>query len=153
VRAATELASALELGAPVSRAATRLRLAEALALAGQPGEAEAALRDVVLEPVGPGDFPATLVARMSRVQGLIAAARGDLPLARRRLAESVASWRRIVRTLDSRQTGAGYVAAIIDLGRPPVSALVEPAAELALVTADLAALDPAAPDAGTADRS
>jgi hypothetical protein len=111
------------------------------------------VRDVVLEPVGPGDFPATLVARMSRVQGLIAAARGDLPMARRRLAESVATWQRIVQTLDSRQTGAGYVAALIDLGRPPVSALVEPAAELALATADLAALDAAAQSPDAIDRS
>ena len=138
--AAAELRAALELGAPVSRSATRLRLAEALALAGQPDEADAELRNVTLEPVGVADFPATLVARMSRVPGLIAAARGDIPLAERHLAESAAAWQRIVRTLDARQAGAGYVAALIDLGRPPVSALVEPAAELALVTADLTSL-------------
>jgi DNA-binding SARP family transcriptional activator/tetratricopeptide (TPR) repeat protein len=140
VTAAAELTTALKLDAPVSRAATRLRLAEALALAGQPGPAEAELRDVVLEPVGPGDFPATLVARMSRAQGLIAIARRDRPLAERRLAESTAAWQRIVRTLDSRQAGARYAASLIDLGRPPVSSLVEPAAELAIVTAELAAL-------------
>jgi tetratricopeptide (TPR) repeat protein len=138
--AAAELASALELRAPVSRAATRLRLAQALAVAGQPGRAEAELRDVTLEPVSPSDFPATLVARMSRVQGLIASARGDLPLAGRRLAESAAAWQRITSSLDSGQAGAGYVAALIDLGRPPVSSLIEPAVELALVRADLAAI-------------
>jgi DNA-binding SARP family transcriptional activator/tetratricopeptide (TPR) repeat protein len=138
--AARELARALDLGALVSRPATRLRLAEALALAGQADQAETALRGVALEPVSPSDFPATLVARMSRVQGLIAAARGDTALAERRLAESAAAWRRIARTLDSQQTGAGYVASLIDLGRPPVSALVEPARELVMVEADLAAL-------------
>ncbi|HEX6525656.1 MAG TPA: AAA family ATPase [Streptosporangiaceae bacterium] len=138
--AAAGLAAGLELGAPVSRATTRLRLAEALALSGQPGRAEAELRNVVLEPVGPADFPATLVARMSRVQGLIAAARDDLPQAERRLADSRDAWQRIVATLDSRQAGAGYVASLIDLGRPPVSSLVEPVAELATVTAELAKL-------------
>ena len=134
------LTSALDLGAPVSRPATRLRLAEALVRAGQPDEAETELRAVTLEPVGPGDFPATLVAQMSRVQGLIAAARGDVPLAERYLSESLASWQRIAGTPDSRQAGAGYVASLIDLGRPPVSSLVEPARELAAVRRDLAAL-------------
>lgn len=138
--AVAELSAALEHGAPVSRPATRLRLAEALALAVKPGEAEAELRNVVLEPVGPADFPATLVARMSRVQGLIASARGDLPDAERRLTESMTAWRRIAGSADGRQAGAGYVASLIDLGRPPVSSLVEPAAELALVTAELATL-------------
>ena len=36
----------------------------------------AELRATALEPVRPSDFPATLVARMARVQGLIAAAGG-----------------------------------------------------------------------------
>ena len=49
--------------------------------AGRADQAETELRAAVLEPVGPGDFPATLVARMSRVQGLIAAGRGDTALA------------------------------------------------------------------------
>ena len=138
--AVAELTSALDLGAPVSRAATRLRLAEALVRAGQPDEAEAELRAVTLEPVGPGDFPAALVAQMSRVQGRIAAARGDVALAERYLSESLASWHRIAGTPDSRQAGAGYVAGLIDLGRPPVSSLVEPARELAAVGVELAAL-------------
>ena len=136
----TELTRALDLGAPVSQAATRLRLAEALVLAGEPDRAEAALRDVALEPVSPGDFPATLVAHMSRVQGLVAYARGDTELAERRLAESLAAWQRIARSQDSRQTAAGYVASLIDLGRPPVCSLVEPARELAAVEAELSAL-------------
>jgi DNA-binding SARP family transcriptional activator/tetratricopeptide (TPR) repeat protein len=138
--AVTELTRALDLGAPVSRAATRLRLAEAFVLADQPDRAEAALRDVAFEPVSPSDFPATLVAHMSRVQGLVASARGDSALAERRLAESLAAWQRIARTQDSGQTGAGYVASLIDLGRPPVCSLVEPARELATVEAELSAL-------------
>jgi DNA-binding SARP family transcriptional activator/tetratricopeptide (TPR) repeat protein len=133
-----ELTRSLELGAPVSRAATRLRLAEALALAGRPEQAEAEVRNVVLEPVSPSDFPATLVARMSYVQGLIATALGDAVLAERRLAESLAAWQRVARALDSRQVGDRYVATLIDLGRPPVSSLVEPERELALVSDVLA---------------
>jgi ATP/maltotriose-dependent transcriptional regulator MalT len=144
--AAAELTRALDLGAPVSRAATRLRLAEALVLAGQPDQAEAALRGVALEPVGPSDFPATLVAHMSRVRGLVASARGDAALAERRLAESLAAWQRIARAQDSQQTGAGYVASLIDLGRPPVCSLVEPARELATVEAQLSALRGAIPE-------
>ncbi len=138
--AAGELDRALALNAPVSRPATRLLLAQAYALGGKPGLAEAELRNVTLEPVSAADFPATLVARMSRVQGLIASARGDDAQAVRRLRESAAAWRRIAATLDARQAGAGYAAALIDLGRPPVSSLVEPAVELAAVTADLAAV-------------
>ncbi len=138
--AVTSLESALDRHAPVSRPATRLRLAEALALSGQADLAEAELRNVALEPVTPSDFPAALVVWMSRVQGLIASSRGAAALAERRLEESVTGWQRIARTQDSAQTGADYVAALIDLGRPPVSSLVEPARELAIVTAELAAL-------------
>ena len=138
--AVAELASALDLHAPVSRAATRLRLAEALAASGQADRAESELRNVVLEPVTPSDFPAALVARMSRVQALIASARGDAALAEERLAESVAGWQRIAWTQDNAHTGAGYVATLIDLGRPPVSSLVEPARELAIVSAELSAV-------------
>jgi DNA-binding SARP family transcriptional activator/tetratricopeptide (TPR) repeat protein len=138
--AATSLARALDLHAPVSRAATRLRRAEALALSGQLEGAEAELREAALEPMASSDFPPALVPQMSRVQALIASARGDTALAERRLTESVAGWQRIVGTLDSAQTGAGYVAALIDLGRPPVSSLVEPARELAIASAELSAL-------------
>jgi len=137
--AAAALTRALDLGAPVSRPTIRLRLAEALVGAGRADEAEAALREVAFEPVGPGDFPATLVAQMSRIQGLIAASRGDVPLARRRLAESLAGWERVAAAADAQQAGAGYVAALIDLGRP-ASSLIEPARELAAVAADLSAL-------------
>jgi hypothetical protein len=74
------------------------------------------------------------------VQGLIAFRRGETRLAEQRLAESAGAWQRIVETLDKRQTGAGYVASLIDLGRPPLTSLIEPAAELAIVHADLAAV-------------
>ena len=138
--AAASLATALDLRAPVSRTATRLRRAEALARSGQSELAEAELREAALEPVAPSDFPLALVPQMSRVQALIASARGDTALAERRLTESVAGWQRVAGTVDSAQTGAGYVAALIDLGRPPVSSLVEPARELAIVSAELSAL-------------
>lgn len=134
------LSAALDLGAPVSRAATRLRLAEAFVADGQPDRAEDQLREVALEPVGPSDFPATLVAHMSRVQGLIAVARGDVVLAERRLEESRAAWQRLAGAPDRQQAGTGYVASLIDLGRPPISSLSEPVRELAVITADLSAL-------------
>jgi len=138
--AMTELSAALDLGAPVSRAATRLRLAEAYTAAGQPDRAADELREVTLEPVGPSDFPATLVAHMSRIQGLIASARGDRGLAERRLNESLAAWQRLAGGPDRQQAGAGYVASLIDLGRPPISSLAEPARELAIVRAELSAV-------------
>jgi len=138
--AITELSAALDLGAPVSRAATRLRLAEAFVASGQPDHAAGELRAVALEPVSPSDFPATLVAHMSRIQGLISSARGDTVLAERRLNESLAAWQRLAGAADSRQAGAGYVASLIDLGQPPISSLAEPVRELAIVRAELDAL-------------
>jgi DNA-binding SARP family transcriptional activator/tetratricopeptide (TPR) repeat protein len=137
-RAAAELELALERGAPVSRPLARLQRAEALARAGRADEAEAELRSVALEPVSPSDFPDTLVARMSHVQGLIALARGRRELAERRLREAVAGWER--RAGQGADLGEGYVSALVDLGRPPVSVLVEPGRELARVRAELEAL-------------
>ena len=58
-------------------------------------------------------------------------------LAERSLAESLASWRRIADGLDGQQAGAGYVASLIDLGQPPISSLVDPARELAIVSSEL----------------
>ncbi|MBP2328363.1 tetratricopeptide (TPR) repeat protein [Kibdelosporangium banguiense] len=135
-RAADELAAAIEMNAPVGRALTRLYRADALARAGRPADAEAELRAVTQEPVSPADFPDTLVARMSAVQGLIAARRADPELARRRLSEAIRGWQH-----RAAYTGQGYVAALIDLGRPPLTALVEPDRELAAVTADLRSID------------
>jgi tetratricopeptide (TPR) repeat protein len=132
------LTRSLELGAPVSRPLARLWLAEALVRAGQHDAADRQLRETALEPVAPGDFPDTLVARMNRVQGLAAAARGDRELARARLTEASAGWRR---RLGNAATGDSYVAALIDLGRPPLSSLTEPERELAAIQTELAALD------------
>ena len=69
-------------------------IAESLARLGRADDAEAELREVTLEPVGPGDRPAALVARLTHVQALVARARGDEALAERRLQEAAAAWRR-----------------------------------------------------------
>jgi DNA-binding SARP family transcriptional activator/tetratricopeptide (TPR) repeat protein len=140
--AARELGLALDLGAPVGRPLARLLRAEALARDGRPDEAEHELRAVALEPVSPADLPDTLVARMSHVQGLIALRQGNRSLAAKRLREAESGWLRRSgqgsAEYDS-AAGQGYVAALIDLGRPPVAALVEPAKELAALRADIAA--------------
>lgn len=133
-----ELRQALAEHAPVGRASARLYLAEALARNGQPDHAEAELRNVALEPVSAGEFPDTLVCRMTGVQGLIAWRRGDRALAARRLREAAEGWRRRV---ELRGTGDRYAAALIDLGRPPLSTLVEPAEELSALARDLAGLE------------
>jgi tetratricopeptide (TPR) repeat protein len=149
--AASELGLALDLGAPVSRPRARLLRAEALARDGRPDDAEHELRAVALEPVSPADLPDILVARMSHVQGLIALQRGNQSLAARRLREAESGWLRRSRRphadhdVDSGQT---YVAALIDLGRPPVAALIEPERELAALRADIATVgDLGGPDA------
>ena len=90
--------------------------------------------------MGPSDFPDTLVPRLVRVQGLIAAARGDDALAARRLEEAAAGWRR---RLGRDADGDRYTAVLADLGRPPVAGLVEPERELERVLGDLRALAPA----------
>jgi len=141
--AASELGLALDLGAPVSRPLARLLRAEALARNGRPDDAERELRAVALEPVSPADLTDTLVARMAQVQGLIALQRGDQTLAVRRLREAESGWLRRSRQgradYDS-DAGQGYVASLIDLGRPPVTALIEPAREVAALRADLATI-------------
>jgi hypothetical protein len=80
---------------------------------------------------------------VARVQGLVAWARGDLAEARRRLTESADGWRR--RTGTAREVGHEYMAALVDLGRPPIVGLVEPERELARVTTELAELEDACP--------
>jgi tetratricopeptide (TPR) repeat protein len=139
--AASELGLALDLGAPVSRPLARLLRSEALARNGRSDDAERELRAVALEPVSPADLPDTLVARMAHVQGLIALQRGNQKLAVRRLREAESGWLR--RSQQGRadydsDAGQGYVASLIDLGRPPVTALIEPARELASLRADIA---------------
>lgn len=74
---------------------------------------------------------------MARVQGLIALARGDHALARRRLGEAADSWQRHLR----HDAGTEFMATVVDLARPPVVGLVEPEWELRRLTTELAELD------------
>jgi DNA-binding SARP family transcriptional activator/tetratricopeptide (TPR) repeat protein len=132
--AAEALGAALEAGAAVPRAQARLARAEALTRLHRTGEAQAELRAATLEPVTPSDFPATLVPRLTRVQALIAAARGDRATAVALLREAADGWRR--------QLAAGAPAAYrVDMGRPPVAGLVELDRQLEQIERDLAALD------------
>ncbi len=133
------LADGLSAGSRGSRPQSRLSRAEALARLSRFDDAERELRAVVLEPVGPGDMPDTLAPQMARLQGLIAAGRGDRALAARRLREAAATWRYLV---DRTPAGERYVSMLVDFGRPPVVGLVEPEAELAILTAELRELDP-----------
>jgi DNA-binding SARP family transcriptional activator len=119
------------------RSLARLQRAEALVAAGDLGGAEEELGGVPYEPVGPADLPDTLVARMARVQGLLAAARGDGETALRRLGEAEAGWRRRMAGIPA---GDVYAANLADLGRPPVAGLIEPALELARTLVDRAEL-------------
>ncbi len=138
-RAAELLAAALARGAPVSRPRARLVRAEALVSVGRLEEAEQELRETVLEPVTESDFPHTLVPRLTRVQGLLAAARGDRVLARKRLGEAAESWRRYSSAAQGH--GEEYVVNLADLGRPPVEGLIEPLRELDRVLEEIKSLD------------
>jgi hypothetical protein len=124
----------------VSRPLARLARAEALARLGRCDEADEELREMVLEPVRPGDFPETLVPRLTRVEGLVAAARGDTVLAGRCLEEAAGGWRRL---LDRSRDGERYTSSFADLARPPVLGLVEPQRELQRVLSELASLQKA----------
>ena len=139
-QAAHLLGAALMHGAPVSRPLARLARAEALARLGRCDEAEQEIEATALEPVRPGDFPDTLVPRMSRVQGLIAAARGETAPAARLLAESAAGWRRV---REGSRDGERYTSSFADLARPPVLGLVEPERELERVLSELAGFEKA----------
>ena len=135
--AAQLLEQALAGEARVNRPAARLARAEALARSGRPDEATAEVRRAALEPVGGSDQPWALVPQMTRVQGLIALARGDRAEARRRLSEAAEGWRRHL----DHNTGAELLANFVDLGRAPIVGLVEPGWELRRLTAELAGLD------------
>jgi tetratricopeptide (TPR) repeat protein len=127
--AAELLGRALAEGAAVSRVSAGLFRAEALARAGDPAGATGQLRAALLEPVGRADQPWSLVPRVAWVQALIAVAASEPTAARRRLDESAEAWRRVsTRAVDS--DGDGFLASLVDLGRPPVVGLVEPAREL-----------------------
>ena len=141
--AARLLAASLADPARISRPVTRIALAEALARDRQPDEAAEQVRAAVLEPVRPSDFPATLVPRLARAQGLIALARGDHAEARVRLEESIAGWERL---LAANIRADSLAAVLADLGRPVVG-LVEPERELERARADLQAIREGTPDA------
>jgi DNA-binding SARP family transcriptional activator/tetratricopeptide (TPR) repeat protein len=134
--AATLLAESLVAGAPISRPQTRLALAEALARGGQPERAADEIRATVLEPVRPSDFPAALVPKLARVQGLIALATGEPAEAERRLHESIAGWERLL----ERTVRADSITTVLaDLGRPVVG-LLEPERELQRARTELEAI-------------
>jgi tetratricopeptide (TPR) repeat protein len=136
--AARHLRAALDVPeGGIPRALARLRLAEALAAAGDIAGAEAELEQVPFEPAGPADMPEALVPRIAGVQAAIAAARGDRTLAGRRLDEAVAGWTRLA---VGAPTGDAYAAVLVDLGRPPVAGLVEPERERQAALATRAAL-------------
>jgi DNA-binding SARP family transcriptional activator/tetratricopeptide (TPR) repeat protein len=143
-QAAGLLGEALSAGAKISRPAAALARAEALARAGDAAGATTQLRAAAVEPVGRADQSWALVPRMAGIQGLIAAVSGDVPLARRRFDEAAAGWRRIAASA-SAYTAEGYLANLVDLGRPPVVGLVEPARELARISRERAALATAVP--------
>ena len=134
--AAQLLEASLVDEARMSRPLTRIALAEALARGGQPERAAEEVRAAVLEPIRPTDFPATLVCRLARAQGLIARAREDYEEAARRLEESVAGWERL---LEADLPADSLTRVLADLGRPVVG-LVEPERELARARADLQAI-------------
>jgi DNA-binding SARP family transcriptional activator/tetratricopeptide (TPR) repeat protein len=137
--AARLLGQALSEGAKVSRPTAALARAEALARAGDAAAAASQLRAAALEPVGRADQPWALVPRMAGIQALIAAARGNLPLARKRYDEAAEGWRRMAAAA-AENTADGYLADLVDLGRPPVVGLIEPGLELTRIEHERAAL-------------
>ena len=132
------LASALVVGdASIGRPMARLQRAEALVRLGRIDDAKLELAGTAREPVGRGDWPDTLVARMSSVRGLIAAAEGDPITAARYFDRAVTTWRR---RIDAAEATERYTAVLADIGRPVVG-LIFPADELAAVLADLARIE------------
>jgi tetratricopeptide (TPR) repeat protein len=145
VEAADLLGDALDSAAPgFSRPAASLARAQALVRAGDPDAAQRQLRAAVLEPTGPADQPWALVPRISTVQGLIAVTRGDPALAERRFEEAERQWRAML-PVAAERTAEGFLATLVDLGRPPVVGLVEPERELSRLRELRAGLVPAAP--------
>ncbi len=138
-QAAALLGRALDVEATsMGRPLARLQRAEALARSGSLDDAKAELAATALEPVGRSDWPDVLVARMSSVRALIAAANGDSTAAQHHLQRAAACWRRRIAAADA---GERYSAVLSDLGRPVIG-LISPSDELDLVLADLAQLQP-----------
>ena len=119
-----------------SRPVARLLLAEARLRNGDPAGAERELDLIPAEPVTAADLPDTLVARLVRIEGLLAAERGDPEQALTRFAEAEAAWRR--RLGPGGIPGDAVIMNVVDLGRPAVAGLIEPAVELGRVLADRA---------------
>jgi tetratricopeptide (TPR) repeat protein len=144
--AAALLGEALDGGLEPWRPSTSLARAEALALAGQPDAAVAQLRSALEEPTSAADQTWSLLPRVCFVQALIAVARDDAPEAVRRLDEARAAWDRLLPRVGA-LTSEGYLANLLDLGRPPVLGLVEPQRELDRIQAlrDALAARPGAP--------
>ena len=137
--AESALARALAGTPRISRPLARLARAEALVALGRPDAAEEELRATVREPLQAADGAAMLAARFARVQGLVAAARGDRTEASKRFREAIAGWERRTGPAD---VGESWMANIVDLGRPPVVGLIEPARELERLRAELERLAP-----------
>jgi tetratricopeptide (TPR) repeat protein len=133
-RAQALLGAALEGDPSVQRGDARLRRAEALARLGRADDADREIRAATLEPIKPADRPAVLVARMAFVQGLSARARDDNALAERRLHESERHWRRI-----EKDASGQFLSSLVDLGRPPVTGVADPAFELQRIATELEA--------------
>lgn len=127
--AAELLGRALREGAEVGRVSAGLFRAEALARGGDAAGATAQLRAALLEPVGRADQPWSLVPRVAWVQALIAMAVADWAGVTRRLDESAEAWLRVAMRAGE-SDGDGFLASLVDLGRPPVIGLVEPQREL-----------------------
>jgi tetratricopeptide (TPR) repeat protein len=139
--AADQLGEALEGGLAQWRPSITLYRAEAFALAGDAEAAAVQLRAALEEPTVAADQPWSLLPRVCFIQALVAVARGDAEEAVRRLDEASAAWRRLLPRVGA-LTSEGYLANLLDLGRPPVLGLVEPQRELERITAlrdDLAA--------------
>ena len=126
------LEAVLALDAKISTAGVRLRRAESLVSLGRLEEAAGELRATVLIPLRPADQPETLVPRLARVQALLARARGDGEQAQRYFDEAAAGWR----GLGGLDRGDAYMSNVVDLGRPPVAGLAEPARELERVLSE-----------------
>jgi DNA-binding SARP family transcriptional activator/tetratricopeptide (TPR) repeat protein len=127
--AAELLGEALDGGLGPWRPATSLARAEALALGRNPDAALAQLRLALEEPTVAADQPWSLLPRVCFVQALVAIARGDTEEAARRLDEAADAWNRLLPRVGA-LTSEGYLANLLDLGRPPVLGLVEPQREL-----------------------
>jgi hypothetical protein len=72
-------------------------------------------------------------------QALSARARGDVALAETRLREAAAHWRRLA---SDGEHSRDHLASLVDLGRPPVTGVLDPELELARVAAELKELQP-----------